>query len=261
MDINSYIIIVIAAMFLMAIAVILFVVLYQRRVIKHQMELKILSTLRELEILKASIQGEEEERKRIADELHDDVGATLSSARLFLDTANGTINTEQIAISKSLIDDSLSKIRAVSYKLQPASLITLGLPSAVKNMVDMLNKSGQLQVSLHVPEGFPRLVSYTELHLYRILQEVITNITKHTGAKQIDLDFIFESNIQVRIIHDGEGLTNQKFKEHEFTSTGQGLRNLTNRIRILDGKIDFYKEDNLFSVLIRIPFLNDKIEQ
>ncbi len=260
MDINSNIIIVIAAMFLMAMAVILFVVLYQRRVIKHQIELKVLSTLKELDILKASIQGEEEERKRIADELHDDVGATLSSARLFLDTSNNPINPEQIFVSKALIDDALSKIRAVSYKLQPASLITLGLSSAVRNMTDLLNKSGQIQVMLYVSDEFPRMMSYTELHVYRILQEVINNITKHTGARQISLELLCENEIQIQITHDGEGLTNQKFEEYILTSTGQGLRNMTNRIRILDGKIDFYPVEKLFRILIAIPLIHDKVE-
>ena len=80
----SLFIIGIAAMLLLAFGIIFFVVMYQRRVIRHQQEIKVLYEQKQQELINASIQGEEQERMRIASELHDDVGATLSSVRLFL---------------------------------------------------------------------------------------------------------------------------------------------------------------------------------
>lgn len=245
-------------MFVMALAVILFVVLYQRRVIKHHIELKVINAQKELEILKASIQSEEEERKRIAQELHDDVGATLSSARLFLTSTQGEINKEQLAISKSLIDDSLNKIRSVSYKLQPSSLITLGLRSALSNNIDLLNKSNQLRASLIVDDNFHRIDSYTELHVYRIIQEVITNITKHAHATTLHVELFSNTQLTIRISHNGMGMTNDLYDELIASSSGQGLKNITNRIRIVNGKIQHLFENGMFLVLICIPFPNDR---
>lgn len=260
METSTFMIISIVAMFVMAIAVILFVVKYQHNIIRHHVELREIHAQKELEILTASIQGEEEERKRIASELHDDIGATLSSAKLFLDATNGEINIERLATSRSLIDESLERMRSISYKLQPASLITLGLHSAIKRIIHLLDKSGKLSSSLVVSENFPRLESYTELHIYRILQEVITNITKHSKAKRLDIDMRAESHLNIKISHDGEGLTDQRFDELKNRSTGSGLANITNRLRILKGGITFYKESNNYYVLITIPLSDETRE-
>jgi len=260
MGTSVFMIIGIISMFVMALTVILFVVLYQRKVIKHHIELREINARKELEILKASIQSEEEERKRIANELHDDVGATLSSARLFLNAADNVINIEQIATSKALIDEGIEKIRSVSHKLQPASLITLGLNSAINHIVSLLNKSKGLTASLIVSENFPRLESYTELHIYRILQEIITNINKHSNARRLNIEMYTDYNIRIKISHDGEGLTYERFQDFRISATGLGLTNIYNRLRIINGDINFYKDSENFSILISIPFSDETRE-
>lgn len=241
------------AMLVMAFGVILFVVLYQRRVIKHQLDLKLLNAQKELDVLKASIQSEEEERKRIAQELHDDVGATLSSARLFLNTQASHITEEQIAISKTLIDDSLSKIRMVSYKLQPNTLINLGLQSALENMIEILNKSGNMKANFEVYKDIPRMESYAELHVYRVIQELITNITKYSNASQVTLTLNMDTRIRIIVIHDGNGMTNEQFEELSKSAKGQGLKNIQNRLRIVNGIIEFLRIEDYYRILVFIP--------
>jgi len=245
------------AMLVMAIGVILFVVLYQRRVIKHQLDLKLLNAQKELEVLKASIQSEEEERKRIAQELHDDVGATLSSARLFLNADVNNITAEQIIISKKLIDDSLSKIRMVSYKLQPNTLINLGLQSALENMIEILNKSGTIKATFEVYRDIPRMESYAELHVYRVVQELLTNITKYANATHLTLTLNLDSRIRIILIHDGNGMTNEQFEELSKSPKGQGLKNIKNRLRIVNGQIEFLKIEDYYRILVFIPLPNE----
>lgn len=245
------------AMLVMAIGVILFVVLYQRRVIKHQLDLKLLNAQKELEVLKASIQSEEEERKRIAQELHDDVGATLSSARLFLNADVNNITAEQITISKKLIDDSLSKIRMVSYKLQPNTLINLGLQSALENMIEILNKSGTIKATFEVYRDIPRMESYAELHVYRVVQELLTNITKYANATHLTLTLNLDSRIRIILIHDGNGMTNEQFEELSKSPKGQGLKNIKNRLRIVNGQIEFLKIEDYYRILVFIPLPNE----
>jgi two-component system NarL family sensor kinase len=261
MEIKPFIIIMLIAMLVMAFGVILFVVLYQRRVIKHQLDLKLLNAQKELDVLKASIQSEEEERKRIAQELHDDVGATLSSARLFLNSQASHITEEQITISKKLIDNSLSKIRMVSYKLQPNTLINLGLQSALENMMEMLNKSGKVKATFEAYRDIPRMESYAELHVYRVIQELITNITKYADASQIDLTINMDTGIRIILIHDGNGMTNYEFDTHIKSHKGQGLKNIANRLRIVQGEIEFMQIDDYYRILICIPLSNEKIEK
>src|SRR5687768_15823092 len=118
----------IGMMLLLSLGIIFFVILYQRRMLRHQMEIKHINERKQQELLQASIQSEEEERMRIASELHDDVGATLSSIRLFLHKAAQTSeNPEMIHQSRALLDESIKKVRDISHKLQPATLQQLGL--------------------------------------------------------------------------------------------------------------------------------------
>src|SRR3954464_4308784 len=103
------------AMLTLALGIIFFVILYQRRVISHQIELKKINDQKELELIRASIQSEEEERMRIASELHDDVNATLASVRLYLYKEKDVQYDEQIInLSKQLLDESIEKIRNIS---------------------------------------------------------------------------------------------------------------------------------------------------
>lgn len=245
-------------MCIMALAVILFVVLYQRKVIKHHVEMEELNAQSELEILRASIQSEDEERKRISAELHDDIGATLSSAKLFLNFKDGDIGSEQIEISKTLIDESLHKIRLVSNKLRPSSLSALGLTAAVKNMLDLLNKSGQVEATMGISHELPRLDRHTELHVFRLIQEITTNITRHSGAKNISVKLFANQNLNVTISHNGKGITEPEFAELLKSSSGQGLKNLVNRLRIVDGKIYHSCEGDIFKTEITIPLTHEK---
>ena len=126
MKLDYIIIIGISIMALMGFTVVFFVVLHQRRVIRHQVELQEIESQRQMELLQASLQSEEEERRRIAAELHDDIGATLASARLYLHQAEKTAtDAAMIQQSGKLVDDSIRKVREVSHKLQPATLEAL----------------------------------------------------------------------------------------------------------------------------------------
>src|SRR5436190_624093 len=115
-------------MLTLAVGIVIFVIQYQRRVINHQDELKDFNRKKQEELIQASIRSEEEERMRVAAELHDDVGATLSSIRLMLFKAirnpgDGAI-LQQV---RGLLDETIQKVRNLSHQLQPGTLQYLGL--------------------------------------------------------------------------------------------------------------------------------------
>src|SRR5579872_6269820 len=167
------------ALLTLASGIIFVVILYQRRIIAHQLELKKINAQKELELIQASIQSEEEERNRIAAELHDDVVATLASARLFLYKAKDASYDEQaINKSKQLLDESISKVRNISHKLQPATLQHLGLERSLQAMTETVNLSGIVNAQYISNAALPRVADNAELAAYRVSQEVVTNILK-----------------------------------------------------------------------------------
>lgn len=256
---NTIIIIAIAVMLMMAMSVVLFVILYQRRGIRHQLEVKIINEKKQMELLNASLQSEEEERKRIAGELHDDVGATLSSVRLFLHQAEKNSHATETAIlqqSGELIDESIRKIRDISHKLQPATLQTLGLYASLHALADLYNRSGRIKVETHATENLPRLPDQSELHIYRIIQELINNIIRHSHATIISIRISSSGRELITTLsHDGTGMIQEDFENKLRKPDGIGLKNISNRLQFTNGTIAFRKNENgLFLTEIKVPY-------
>jgi len=252
----------IIVMLMLALGIILFVILYQRRVIRHQHEIKEINERKQIELIQASIQGEEEERMRIAAELHDDVGATLSSIRLFLHSAaKKEKNASIINQSKDLLDDSIQKIRNISHKLQPALLQQLGLQASLESFIAMINKPAVVQMFFTCPQPLPRLEDNVELSVYRIIQELTTNILRHSGAEVITLDMmVVKEQLEIQMLHNGNGLTDELFQQLIYKKGSIGLKNIVNRLKSIDAVIHFSQPgDHLFKTTIHLPIkINNK---
>jgi len=244
----------ILAMLTLSLGLILFVVLYQRRVISYQLELKKLSENQELELIHASVQSEEDERARIASELHDDVSTTLASARLFLHKTNDIFNEEDILTSKGLLDDTIIRIREISHKLQPATLQHLGLQSALQSILDVLARSGEIKTSYIIHNTLPRLPDIVELASYRICQELITNIHRHAKPSFLTLEGIVTlDKICLIFTHDGDGLTNDLFEKEIYKQNANGLKNILNRLKLINASLQFSKEEGYSKSVLSIP--------
>lgn len=233
MTLTYLIIIGIVVMMLLGISIIMFVVLYQKRMIAHQ-----------LELIQASIQSEEQERARIAAELHDDVNATLSSARLFLYRSKDKgFNEDAINHSKQLLDESIGKIRTISHNLQPAVLQYLGLTDSLANMAESINRSKTITTQHLAHTTIPRTATNIELGAYRITQELVTNIVKHSGSSYIRIESGVEGNtINISIFHDGVGMTQDMFEVLLYKKGSTGLKNIANRQKSIGARLRFFKD-------------------
>lgn len=242
-------------MLLLALGIITFVILYQRRVISHQLEIKKINEQKALELLQASIASEEAERKRIAGELHDDVGATLSSIRLFLYKAS--VDEGLLNESRQLLDQTIQKIRNISHQLQPDTLILLGLETSLQSFAQTLTKSGSIHVQYIGVQQLPRMQNAIELSVYRVVQEVVNNIIKHSKATSIQILPAITGNVfSVSITHNGsQGLTSEKFDQLLYTKGTTGLKNIVNRLNSVKGKIDMGVANNLYYTNINVPFI------
>jgi signal transduction histidine kinase len=256
MDLSSLSIVLlgVGAMLTLSTGIILFVVLYQRRVVAHKHELTIMQLQKEKELSEATILAEEEERSRIAAELHDDVGAMLSSVRLYLRNANkeGVVN-DAVSRSQELLDESISKVRNISHRLQPAMLHHLGLQKALQSFFEMFSKTGSITIEYTGGE-LPSLNDNTSLAVYRIVQELVNNMTKYAGATIAEVYCDVAGNVlHLRLSHDGQGISEEQFAEYLEKKNASGLKNIVTRLNVLNGIIEFKMSNNQYHTIISIP--------
>ncbi|GAB3957052.1 hypothetical protein GCM10028805_48700 [Spirosoma harenae] len=193
------------------------------------------------EIKEAFFNGQSLERKRVASELHDNLGSTLSGLKWqfeALDTDNYTTKERKIYERVlTLIGEAYSDVRNLSHNLMPVVLEKNGLTAALQNLVDDLNRGDRTQFSFMSTYIAGHLEKKAEMELYSISLELITNILKHAQATEasIELDFLPESNqLILSFIDNGIGLPDDIFTRSE----GMGLRNLQNRIISLNGQME-----------------------
>jgi two-component system NarL family sensor kinase len=251
-DLSLLVVCGIIAMLTLVGGIILFVVMHQRRVINHQLEVKSINEQKQQELTLASIQGEENERNRIASELHDDVGATLASVRLFLHAASN--NPSDLAIigqTKELLDESIKKVRSISHELQPSTLQRLGLQTSLQSLAENISAPGIMSM-LYQPTGtLPRMDDNTELAVYRIIQELVNNVIKHSEATTIHLKtLVADDNLNVILAHNGVGLTEEMYRDLIFKKGAIGLKNIENRLKAINGAIQFLKEEDIYMTII-----------
>lgn len=227
-------------------AVVLFLLLagglfFSRNRIKQKAELAD-AIAREQKIrFKAVIDAQEQERKRVAQDLHDGLGQLLSTARLNVSALEDSLDPTDSESDKiwlnalSLIDESVQEVRNVSHNMMPSALIRLGLVAALREQVAKINRAGKIAVKLEIAGMETRLDEAVEITLYRVVQEVMNNAIKHSNAKEIVVS-INRANgkLEVGIKDDGVGLDLQLIKR----STGIGWQNIYSRVELINGIID-----------------------
>ena len=220
---------------------------HRRRLARQQQELqqqriRQLEQEQELRAAQAVLQGQEEERRRVARDLHDGLGGMLSTVKLYLGTLRSRHPlpepaTELLGQSVAHLDSSISELRRVARNLMPEALLTLGLAQAVQDFCDALRRTDQLQVELHLHGLDTRLPPTTETGVYRIVQELLNNVVKHAGASHILVQLMrHDALLHVVVEDDGRGFN------PALTSTGVGLRSLQARAEQLGGELTVESE-------------------
>jgi signal transduction histidine kinase len=214
---------------------------YRKRQIQNSMYLQA-EVMKQQDIAtRAIINAEENERKRIAAELHDGVGQMMSAAKMNLSAIENEIifkdEAQKISFDKiiGMVDESCKEVRTVSHQMMPNALLKSGLASAVKEFLDKIDNR-IIIINLHTEGLAERLDSNTETVLYRVLQECVNNVIKHSGANNLDISLIKdEDGIAATVEDNGRGFDisdKQKFE-------GIGLKNISSRVAFLKGTVDF----------------------
>jgi len=247
-------------MLALAIGLVVFIVFHQRRVIRYQMQMQRMEDEQQKTLLNASIRWQEEERQRIAADLHDDAGPLLATARLYLNEnlVHQDMNTQLQAIynAKQIIDDTIQLIRNISHSLMPPTLKNFGLESAVNDLFQKISGSGTINASSRFHDYRTRLKPEQELIVFRIVQELVNNILKHSNASFIHLTQNYnEDKCFIRLHHDGRGITQADYDKLNKSTAGLGLKNIQSRVKVLQGRISFEKDlsQTYYKVTLEVP--------
>ncbi|MDO6389554.1 chemotaxis protein CheB [Pontibacter sp. BT731] len=212
----------------------------------------------QLETINTMLQTQEEERSRISEALHNGLGQILYAAKLSLD--NLATSTPQQKKTKESVDQFLKEgiqiTRNISFELTPAILKEFGLKTAIQEMINRF-KSPQLRITstLIVPDN--SLDYAVSLPVYRIAQELLNNVVKHSGATKADVALtVADSTIHLRVRDNGKGIDQKNMQ----TKKGVGLKSIKNRINLLDGDFEIVTEAGK-GCLIEITFSKDHMKK
>jgi signal transduction histidine kinase len=231
-----------AAMLLLASAIVFIFIAYQKRLMRQQKEHQQKENEYQQQLLRASLLSQEKERNRIGKDLHDEVGAVLTTAKLYFRHMNieaGAAKFDELkAKTLGLMDETMTSIRRVSHDLRPVVLERLGLVEAIGNVADQVNDSGEIQLDFDASFE-ATLAKEDQLNWYRIVQELITNTLKHAQAKNIYLKLLEEDDT-VCLLYKDDGIG---LKAGSEMQAGLGMRNIESRLKLMHGHLEIIEKD------------------
>lgn len=204
--------------------------------------------------LNAVLEGQEEERRRIARELHDGLGQTLTAIKLNYQALEGKITGQEqlqdFRKLESMLDSANSEVRSISHQMMPKELEQFGLIAAVEGTLKLILENTPLQYSFEHSGFRERIGSQGELVLFRVLQELVNNVIKHSHADMLNVRLLKHANHAVLNVSDnGIG-----FDVHKHEKKGIGLLNIAGRIDGIKGHLHYESEPGKgTTVTIRIP--------
>lgn len=225
-------------MLLLSVAVIVFFIVYQKRLFTQQDKIKAIETAHQKDLLKSSIHAQEAERKRVATDLHDGIGSLLSAVRLYVlqlspQKTQGDYE-ELLNETKAMLDTAIRQTREISHNLLPTTLDRFGVIQAVEDHCKRIHKLNGIEVAFNYNQEH-HFSKQQDLALYRIIQELINNTLKHAEASSIRIKFsILPGQINLSYQDNGKGFPQ---KEDTQSASGLGLKSIESRVNLLNGKM------------------------
>ncbi len=231
-----------AILLIMAVFIIIFVAYYQQKQTQQQLAIKELQARHRQQLMEATFRGQEEERKRLAEDMHDGIGTMLSITKMSLNQLEKQLgSTMELALqfqkTRSMIDETMTNVRRISRNLVPTTLERFGLLAALEELAERAT-TPETDVQLVYTESATQLLPVTELMFYRIAQELVNNAIRHARASHITIQLVyFESEVRLSVLDDGVGFDVDAVMENR--QTGLGLRNIESRLNVVNGHVTF----------------------
>lgn len=233
------------------IAIIIFVaslIIYSQRKIRQK----------QTESFYAILTAVENEKERVARDLHDQTGPILSKINMNLEMLGETENIHEIetfkSVNKALIDILISDLKTTSYDLMPRVLQSHGLLIALEDFCEMMSRGIETEIEFNVQGELHELDKQTELNIYRIVQEIVNNAIKYANASIIQVMVrITKSLLTIEITDDGIGFDHEEIMKK---SGGIGLKNISSRVELLKGSIvcsSIQNKGTSFNIKFQLP--------
>jgi two-component system, NarL family, sensor kinase len=188
-------------------------------------------------LLNAQIEIQEQTLLAVSQEIHDNIGQTLTVAKLYLNSEDPATNTDQPNV-KDLISKAISDLRQLSKTLNSDRIKDIGFLEAFRFDLDIIQQSGQIAITIEILGDNYRMDPKIELILYRVCQEILSNILKHANAKNIYIVLTYETEqVKMSISDNGRGFDVDSVLQISDAEQGVGLQNIIKRIKIINGYI------------------------
>jgi two-component system NarL family sensor kinase len=218
---------------------------YKQKQILQQQRINELEKEKQLTATEAVLKGEEQERTRLAKDLHDGLGGMLSGIKYSFQTMKGNLvmtpdNQQAFERSMDMLDSSIKEMRRVAHNMMPEALVKFGLDTALKDFCNDINQSGAIRVTYQSIGLENAVIEHTNaITIYRIVQELINNTMKHAAAKSAIVQ-VSKTNalISITVEDDGKGFDPVILQG----AKGIGWTNIQSRVEYLRGKLDVQSE-------------------
>ncbi|HYG02618.1 MAG TPA: ATP-binding protein [Chryseosolibacter sp.] len=244
------------AMLLMGISIVLFVYIYQRKMIRKQHAYAAIEQLLHKEELKsayAQLEGKEIERKRISEDLHDNIGSLLATMRMYSDLLleikdPAEVHTYANKIS-ALTEQTAIETRRISHDLDSGFLHNFGLRNAIERLIGAITMSQRLDIK-SVIEVHQEPENELSINVYRVIQELFNNTLKHAKASQVRIEVTQIPGEYLSIIFEDNG----KGFDVSSAKAGIGIQNIRTRVERFHGQVNFHSTENRGTTcIIEIP--------
>ncbi len=240
---------------LMGAALLLFFFFSRKKIVAKELEKKTLQINHQKEIIQSIIVTQEEERKRIAQDLHDDISSKLNVINLNANLLkDGNLSPEEyLFVNEGILDvtdKTLESARKIAHNLLPPILSQFGLKDAIEELADSFNNSRKINIDYKILYPKKHLSPQNELHLFRITQELINNSVRHGKASNCTIKINYNDNkLYFDYADDGIGFNSENMQSKK----GLGIKNIESRVSLLNGKFQLKSKKNKgFKILIII---------
>ncbi|MBL7909973.1 MAG: hypothetical protein JNJ41_02815 [Bacteroidia bacterium] len=261
-DIYTLIIISTLGVLVLVLFLVFIIALYQKRMLANKTMLIDTENKHQKKLLDASLEIAEQERVKIAVNLHDDIGITFNVLKMNLSRLKKNIDKKEvfdeiIAASNKNIDDSMETVRSIYNDILPPTLTNMGFVKGLKEVCNQISKTGGMEITFHSEQESIEFDKKIKIQLYRLVKEILNNTVKHAKPTLIEINIENTlDNLIVSILHNGMGITTEQIKKFAETSTGLGLKSILTRAQLINAQIDFtILNSKQAQVIIKTPLI------